>query len=864
VRRAGWITAWVAYGLTLAASGVSGLITMFFAAPPGTPLLAGAPLLATAALLVAGGVLARGDAFRVVAGTATVVLVALAALRPVTELDRPWQPVYAASVVLLLAAVAAGVVRVLPAGTRPGPRFGALLVTGALATPIVLTALTVAVSVLEPDALRRSGLVGPTGWLGWQLALAVLLLTGALLILLPGAVRPATAVTGGALAVLAAPAVIAALRPADVIAATHWAVPALDLAVAVPLLLTAVERRTAAAAGAVARAVCGAALAGHALLAALGQPAARAGVLAAITLTGLGAAMLGGTSGPPHRRTVGAAGLAVGLLVVPASVTAGLALTDVPDRWLARVALAATASVVLPALVMVCRHRPAYLVAAGVALAGAALATGMAGSAAHEPAEIYACLGALLIAAGLPFTGDQGAARPVLWLAGTLLVLRAAAILTVAVGRLLTGLTGWLDRVWSGAPAGVGLAPGGRLPGLPAGVALLVLAVVAALAVWSGRRSTAAALRAGLPVAALAVPVLLAAAGARWPVVPAVTGLIGLTGLLGTTLSRRGGWWAPVAVPLGVVLAGAGLAGLLPDRGSTLTGLALLVGCGVTVGVAGRGLPARLAGWLVGSAAGTALAVAVSLAADLPLRVMAMAVLGVAVAALAVGALLHARRPVESLATEAFGHGEAVVAGLLVIGQIRYVAMICTLWGLAVGVRVLWPAEPPWRRWVRGAVALGSQLAALWLLLAAEQVALVEAYTLPAAAVGLAAGALAVRARPALSSWLAYGPGLAAALLPSLASVLVAGVQPGRRLLLGAGALLVVLLGARWRRQAPVVLGGLVLAVVALHELVSGWDRVPRWLFLAAGGFALIGLAVTYERRRRELARLRVAVARMT
>ena len=139
-----------------------------------------------------------------------------------------------------------------------------------------------------------------------------------------------------------------------------------------------------------------------------------------------------------------------------------------------------------------------------------------------------------------------------------------------------------------------------------------------------------------------------------------------------------------------------------------------------------------------------------------------------------------------------------------------------------------------------------------------------EAYTLPAALLALAAGFRAVRARPTVSSWIAYGPGLAGALLPSLAWVFFGGGQPQRRLLLGAAALGVVLLGARWRRQAPVLLGGATLALVALHELAVGWDRIPRWLFLAAGGFVLIGLAVTYERQRRELARLRSAVGRMT
>jgi hypothetical protein len=155
-------------------------------------------------------------------------------------------------------------------------------------------------------------------------------------------------------------------------------------------------------------------------------------------------------------------------------------------------------------------------------------------------------------------------------------------------------------------------------------------------------------------------------------------------------------------------------------------------------------------------------------------------------------------------------------------------------------------------------------LLAWWLLMAAARVAVLEAYTLPAAAVGLLAGWLALRRRPGLNSWLAYGPGLAAALLPSLASVLVAEGAPVRRLLLGLGALGAVLAGAAWRRQAPVVLGGAVLIAVALHEVAVYWDRLPRWIPLAAAGLLLVGLAMTLERRRRDLARLRRAVGRMT
>ncbi|GAB3858985.1 hypothetical protein GCM10029963_59560 [Micromonospora andamanensis] len=207
----------------------------------------------------------------------------------------------------------------------------------------------------------------------------------------------------------------------------------------------------------------------------------------------------------------------------------------------------------------------------------------------------------------------------------------------------------------------------------------------------------------------------------------------------------------------------------------------------------------------------------------------------------------------------------ALLALLLTLGALRHAATICVLWGVATGVRLLRRDESLGRRWVFAGIGGGSELLAVWLLLVAGGVSVLEAYTVPLAALALAAGTVALRTRPGLNSWLALGPGLAAVLLPSLAAVLFGtDPQPWRRLLLGAAALVVTLLGAVRRWQAPVLLGGGTLALLALYELVRNWDLLPRWAFLAVAGLALIGLATTYERRRRDLLRLRSAVGRMS
>ncbi|MEV6816633.1 hypothetical protein AB0M52_31620, partial [Micromonospora sp. NPDC051296] len=331
-------------------------------------------------------------------------------------------------------------------------------------------------------------------------------------------------------------------------------------------------------------------------------------------------------------------------------------------------------------------------------------------------------------------------------------------------------------------------------------------------------------------------------------------------------------------VPVGVVLTGAGLLNLQATRAGTLAGLGLLVVAAAVAGAAARHPVVRLAGWLIAVAAATGFAVTAPLAGGLPLRVAAFAVLGVAALALALAATSATRRAtvpdtaagvgpagLVGRALDAAAQAVALVALLLTAGAPRHGATVCVLWGAAVGVRLLTRGESIGRRWVFAGIAGGSEVLAVWLLLVAGGVTVLEAYTVPLAVLALGAGAVALRTRPGFTSWLALGPGLAAVLLPSLAAVLFGpDPQPWRRLLLGAAALTATLLGAVRRWQAPVVLGGVALTLLALHELVRSWDLLPRWVFLAAAGLALIGLAATYERRRRDLLRLRSAVGRMS
>ncbi|HWG98769.1 MAG TPA: hypothetical protein VNV66_05485, partial [Pilimelia sp.] len=193
-------------------------------------------------------------------------------------------------------------------------------------------------------------------------------------------------------------------------------------------------------------------------------------------------------------------------------------------------------------------------------------------------------------------------------------------------------------------------------------------------------------------------------------------------------------------------------------------------------------------------------------------------------------------------------------------GGARYAAAVCALWGVAVDLSAVWPDH----RRARLGVAAALKLLGWWLLLADRDVALVEAYLLPAAGVALLVGWLARRHGAAVGSWRAYGPALVTALAPSLATVYLHDPHPVRRLLLAAAAVLAVLAGARWRLRAPVVVGGVALVLSTGYELVRLWDELPRWIPLAAGGLLLVWVAMTLERRRRDAARLREALRRMT
>lgn len=809
------VAGWVAYGGALGLGFLAALGSVLVGSGP-APAIAGVPLVVAASALLLGAVVARSRLLETVASATLVVTLGVAALRLIAEL-RP-------SLTLFLMATTAATLSVIKAslkslgrlegrpdhaegsaegsGVGSGVRVGAAIVAGAVGSVAVAMAGAIGAVAAARALPPWDGGLDDALPFDWQVPAAVVLVAVAAVLLVPRSYRREAAVFGGAFAVLALPL-------------PWWLTPLVGLAVGAGLALVAAWQRRAT------WAAVGGVLVLHAAVTSLARPVTGAVVLAGAAAAGVAVAAVG------RRSAIGGFGLLGAVLAAPAAVGAALLAAEVEPWWVGRATLAATAALLL-GLVAVRRRWPEHARYAEGGLLALALAIGTLPEVwdTGDPPGVYAAAALVL---GAFVVRD----RPKWAVVLAPPAIRALVAVAPALWAVLAEPYQWLGDIWSGAPD-----DGWSVSG-PAAATLIVATVAVGLIrpMWT------------LPLAALAVPVTLAAADAPWPLVPAASLVLGLAGML----SRYRLAFLP--------LAAAGLAGTLPTKATTLSGLGLVVAVSVAVAASARTGAVRVAGALAAVAAGVAFAFAAARAAELPLHTAAFAVLAVGVVALAAGGAVASRRPGEAQALDASALSVAVLAVLMALGDLRYAAAVAAIWGVAAGGRALWRTS---RRVALAAVAATAELFGWWFSLAAGDVTVTEAYTLPAAAVALAGGWLALRARPERSSWLAYGPGLAAALLPSLASVLVEDGQAVRRLLVGTGALAAVVAGSVWRRQAPVVIGGVTLVVVAGAELVRVWDLLPRWIFLAAGGFVLIGLAMTYERRRRDLVRIRTTVGRMT
>jgi hypothetical protein len=210
---------------------------------------------------------------------------------------------------------------------------------------------------------------------------------------------------------------------------------------------------------------------------------------------------------------------------------------------------------------------------------------------------------------------------------------------------------------------------------------------------------------------------------------------------------------------------------------------------------------------------------------------------------------------------------EAMAAGLALGLRVLVAASVgFAVAGVLVLLMSLW-AGPAGRGGANGLRYTGTILLLLasWLRLGADEVTVVEAYTVPCSLVLLGFGWWRRRGAP-VSSWAAYGAGLSFTMLPSLVAV-YSDTDWRRWLLLGGPALAVLFAGARSRLQAPTVIGAVVVAGVAVRALAPYVSEmflaVPRWVPIAVGGLLLVVVGATYEARLRDLRRLRATLTTM-
>ncbi|MEV6678303.1 hypothetical protein AB0N09_15805 [Streptomyces erythrochromogenes] len=421
-----------------------------------------------------------------------------------------------------------------------------------------------------------------------------------------------------------------------------------------------------------------------------------------------------------------------------------------------------------------------------------------------------------------------------------------AAVAAVLVARLRV-----LEEVWAATTPAAD--PYG--PGPAAAVALLM---TAGAAWWLSRvsaRPEPGVLAVVLGWAGLfTAPVLLG-----FPVAAVFAVQLAVTGAAGFLALRPPARGAGIAAAVCALAGAANVSlGALDGRAATFAVWGLLGACcaaGAAYGPAARWVRSAAAVCAVGYATG--LLVAGAAVTDLAVAWWALPVLAVPALVAALGPRLGAVRLPAEVAAAVSG----VLALVLSAGRPGTLALVLAL----AGVVCAGAAVRPERRvlgWAAGALFV----AATWVRLVEAGVTAPEAYTLPVTVPALAVGFLRRRRDAQASSWTAYGPGLAATLVPSL---LAAWGDAGwvRPLVLGAAALAVTLAGAHRRLQAPLLLGGAVLAAVAVHELapyvVQVAGALPRWVPPALAGVLLLVVGATYEKRLRDARRLRAAIGRL-
>lgn len=560
-------------------------------------------------------------------------------------------------------------------------------------------------------------------------------------------------------------------------------------------------------------------------------------VMAALT-AGAAAASLA-LAGRGLRSTAEAVGLlTVGLTVLDAVAARSLGLAGL-DTVDAAGYLAGSAAVVAASSAVLARHRThlwshtvAGLVAAAVVPGACLLALDPAAPAVRAAWLLAAGAGFVVVARKAPAPWRRAAVVP-----------QVSAAFHLVAGVLLSFETvGSEDVLGQATPA-----------------ALLLAAVVGVLwwrALFSGLppREEVLGVVAGAAIAAITL-VLLAGHADQTGRAALVVAAVVLVVVASVASTGRGGWRLAATATghltgaLGVAVSGAVVYEEVPFTGTgVLAGLLVLLGAAATVtavrtdlptiraGAAGYAAVAALTAALVVTtgATGTATAATVALTA-------AVALAAVAVAGLRAGHL-------DEVTLGGAAVLGLVVAALAATGLDSAVPLAAVL--AAAGLAALGYAVLP----DRGLVSIAGVLAcsaATWVLSADAGITVVEAYSLPLAALAALVGAVRLAREPGAPSWATAGPALGAALIPSALATIDDPSLLRPLLVLAAGAV-VVTFGVLVRWQAPLVTGTAALLVVAISQLAPYAIGMPRYLSLGTVGLVLLLLGARYEQRRRD------------
>jgi hypothetical protein len=332
-----------------------------------------------------------------------------------------------------------------------------------------------------------------------------------------------------------------------------------------------------------------------------------------------------------------------------------------------------------------------------------------------------------------------------------------------------------------------------------------------------------------------------------------VLGIIGAGGALLLLAARqRREALAIACAAAGTALTGLGLTWSLAARTATPWALGLVVVVALAVRLIARE-DAKVAATVVAALGTVALTgVLAAIAGRTPEQASFAALVAAAVLTVAAGLVPS---PVERAALELAGLGGASVA-FEVLARSPQWSWIALLAAGCAAALVALRRDRHQVGWLAGLLLTASS----WVRLAMADVNVPEAYTTGPAVALLVVGLVARHRNRALTSWEAYGAALTVGLLPSLAATFD---DPGllRPLLLGGGALVVVLAGVRSKLAAPLAIGGAVLAVDALVQLAPYADAIPRWVSIGGTGLVLLVLGVTFERRLRDLRRVTAKLA---